>query len=119
MSLGTVLYTWLYGKYVGVDQYENKYYCNTKNFDNIDAKRWVIFHDTIEASKIPPHWHAWLHKSIDEPPLNYMHKYSWQKDHVQNMTGTKNAYYPDNHPLSNSNNQDKDTISKDYESWTP
>ena len=71
----------------------------------------------IEASKIPPHWHAWLHKSKDEPPINYSHKYSWQKDHKQNMTGTKNAHFPPSNPLSKDYKTDQ--IKPDYESWSP
>ena len=66
---------------------------NNDNHNDINAKRWVMFNGEIEASKIPPHWHAWLHKSIDEPPLNYSHKYSWQKDHKPNMTGTKGCSF--------------------------
>ena len=30
MSLGTNLYTWLYGNMVGQDDENNKYYCNSK-----------------------------------------------------------------------------------------
>ena len=71
----------------------------------------------IEASKVPSHWHAWLHKTIDAPPLNYSHKYTWQIDHEQNMTGTDNAYYPSSHPLSKS--YKADAIKKEYESWNP
>ena len=117
MSLGTNLYTWLYGNMVGQDDENNKYYCNSKNFSDCDAKRWVIFSGQIEATKVPPHWHAWLHKSIDEPPMNYHHKYNWQKNHEPNMTGTENAYFPDSHPLSKSYN--KDAVKSEYESWTP
>ena len=84
MSLGTSIYTWLCGHLVGEDVDNNKYYCNSKNYSDLNAKRWVIFKGEIEATKIPPHWHAWLHKSIDKPPLNYTHKYSWQKNHEQN-----------------------------------
>ena len=94
MSLGTKLYTWLYGKFVGMDDIGNKYYTNSKVQNNLKEKRWVIFNGEIEASKIPPHWHAWLHKSVDQPPINYSHKYPWQKDHKQNMTGTKDAHFP-------------------------
>ena len=79
MSFGTKLYTWLYGKLVGSDEIGNKYYVNSDNHEDLNAKRWVIFNGEIEASKIPPHWHAWLHKSIDKPPINYKHKYLWQK----------------------------------------
>jgi NADH:ubiquinone oxidoreductase subunit len=117
MSFGTTLYTWFYGEFVGLDNFKNKYYCNSKNFSNLDAKRWVIFHDEIEASIIPSHWHAWLHKTIDVPPLNYSHKYDWQKDHEKNMTGTDNAYYPNSHPLSKF--YKSDAIKKEYDSWLP
>ena len=117
MSLGTLLYTWFFGNFVGSDKLSNKYYCDSNDFQNKNAKRWVIFNGEIEASKIPPHWHAWLHKSIDKPPLNYIHKYSWQKNHEQNKTGTNDAYYPDSYPLSKSYNED--AIKSDYESWSP
>ena len=117
MSIGTKLYTWFYGKIVGTDEIGNKYYTNSNNPSDLNSKRWVIFDGEIEASKIPPHWHAWLHKSIDVPPLNYNHKYSWQKDHKQNMTGTKNAHFPSSNPLSSKYRPNQ--IKADYESWSP
>ena len=115
MTLGTILYTLFYGNLVGQDDYNNKYYCNSKNFNDLSSKRWVIFQGEIEASKIPSHWHAWLHKTIEDPPLSYEHKYPWQKDHEQNMTGTDKAYYPDSHPLSKAYNDE--AIKNEYESW--
>ena len=117
MNLGTTLYTWFYGNLVGEDKYQNKYYSSSKNFFDLKAKRWVIFKGEIEATKVPPHWHAWLHKSIDKPPLDYKHIYSWQKDHEPNMTGTNNAYYPKSHPLSKSH--DDQLINEEYETWDP
>ena len=84
---------------------------------NLKAKRWVIFNGEIEASNIPPHWHAWLHKSIDNPPLGYSHKYKWQKNHKPNMTGTSDAYFPSSHPLSK--NYDPEKKEEEYKSWTP
>ena len=116
MSLSTLLYTWVFGKFV------KKYKINVlighkrKNLSNIDFKRWVIFNGKIEATKVPPHWHAWLHKTIEDPPLNYSHKYFWQKNHEENLTGTEKAYYPDEHPLSKANNKVKKS---EYESWSP
>ena len=71
MSFGTKLYTWFCGKLVGTDEVGNKYYTNSNIDNDLNAKRWVIFNGEIEASKIPPHWHAWLHKTIDEPPIEY------------------------------------------------
>ena len=117
MSFGTTLYTWFYGKLVGSDESGNKYYANSHDHSDLSAKRWVIFKGEIEASKIPPHWHAWLHKSIDKPPINYKHKYRWQKNHKENMTGTINAHYPPSNPLSKNYNPDQ--IKADYESWSP
>ena len=117
MSFGTKLYTWIYGKFVAQDEYYNKYYCNSNKFDDLASKRWVIFYGEVEASKIPPHWHAWLHKTIDVPPLSYSHKYKWQKNHKQNLTGTDKAYYPESHPLSNFHKPD--AIKREYESWKP
>jgi len=117
MSFGTDLYTFFYGNFVGVDSQKNKYYCNSKNFKDAEAKRWVIFNGDIEASKIPSHWHSWLHKTTDIPPIDYKHKYKWQKNHQENMTGTDQAYYPDSHPLSKSYNPDQ--IKNEYDSWKP
>ena len=42
---------------IGEDQYGNKYYSQKKT-----DKRFVIFNGKVEASKIPPIWHAGLHK---------------------------------------------------------
>ena len=117
MSIGTTIYTWLYGKLVGADEIGNKYYTNNVNHNDLKAKRWVIFNGEIEASKIPPHWHAWLHKSTDIPPINYNHKYEWQKDHKPNMTGTSEAYFPSSHPLSK--NYDPEKKRDEYKSWNP
>ena len=116
MNIGTILYTWLYGKKVATDEYNNTYYCNSNNFNDVNSKRWVMFSGEIEASKVPSHWHAWLHKSIDIPPINYKNKYNWQKKHQPNLTGTSKAYYPDFHPLSKKKNI---SINKDYEAWKP
>ena len=117
MNIGTIIYTWLYGKYIGEDEIGNKYYTNSNNLDDKKTKRWVMFKGEIESSNIPPHWHAWLHKSVNVPPINYKHDFFWQKDHKPNMTGTKAAYYPSSRPLSNDYNSDQ--IKEDYESWTP
>ena len=116
MNLGTFFYTLLFGNLVGIDEFKNKYYCNSKKYNDVSSKRWVIFFGEIEASKVPPHWHAWLHKIIENPPINYKHKYDWQKDHESNLTGTLKAYFPDSHPLSK---QTKTKVRKEYENWNP
>jgi len=116
MILGTIIYTWIYGNFVGSDEYGNKYYCNSKKFNNPDSKRWIMFKGDIEASKIPPHWHSWLHKTTNDPPIKYKHKYSWQKDHEENFTGTKKAFSP---VSSSKSNEVVNNKSKEYVKWRP
>jgi len=117
MNIGTRIYTWIYGKFVSVDEFGNRYYCNSKNFEDPKSKRWVMFNGEIEASKIPPHWHAWLHKTINIPPINYSHKYSWQKNIEPNLTGTSKAYFPNSKYLAKSKKSKKIDIK--YEKWQP
>ena len=40
MSLGTKIYTWLYGNLVGVDHLRNKYYCNSKI--KLEKTEWIM-----------------------------------------------------------------------------
>ena len=90
-------------KKVGQDEFGNKY------FQNKDGKRFVIYHGMAEPSKIPPQWHTWIHYSSDLLPVGIdTKKLSWQKIHLPNLTGTKNAYQP-----SNTNPKEE------FQSWNP
>ena len=81
----------------------NKYY-ESKN-----GKRWVIYANTIDASKIPVEWYSWMHFTPNKIEKTHeLKKYDWQKPHQSNLTGTEKAYYP---------NKDKDGIKKKYSSW--
>ena len=62
-TLNTQLFTWRKGVRVGEDELGNVYYENREK-----SKRWVIFNGEIEASKVSPDWHGWLHHTWDEPP---------------------------------------------------
>ena len=102
-TLGTFLYTIFFGKLVGRDEFGNKYYQNRK------GKRWVIYKGEINASKITSDWFSWIHHTVNTIPTEKkMEKYSWQKPHRPNLTGTDSAYYP---------NKNKDAIEKKYKSW--
>ncbi len=106
-TLGTFLYTLFFGKFVGKDNSGNKYYQNSK------GKRWVIYNGEINASKIESDWYQWMHYQINSDPLKTkVSKYSWQKPHSDNKTGTKEAYRP-----NKITNKKKDF--KKYESWKP
>jgi len=47
-TVGTFIYTLLAGKFVGSDQFGNKYYTNSK------GSRWVIYKSTVESTRVPP-----------------------------------------------------------------
>ena len=73
-----------------------------------------MYSGIVEASKIPPMWHAWLHYMTDEVPQQTRH-YEWQKQHSPNLTGTSTAYYPAGHLLRN---ETRETYSY-YQPWKP
>ena len=88
-TLGTFLKTFFTGIFVGKDKYGNKYYKNKKN------ERWAIYSTEIEASKITTDWYLWMHHTVDKiPNTKTDQKYSWQKDHSENRTGTKDRHKP-------------------------
>lgn len=91
-------------KEVGNDEFGNKYYLNKK------GKRFVIYNGIAEPTKIPAHWHGWIHYTTNSVPNN-TNKHSWQKIHLPNLTATQNKYSPKNSISSKSNSQ--------YEAWNP
>ena len=102
-TFGTRLKTIFFGKLVGTDELGNKYY-ESKN-----GKRWVIYSNTIDASKIPVEWYSWIHFTPNKIEKKHiLEKYEWQKPHQENLTGTDSAYYP---------NKNKDGVKKKYSSW--
>src|SRR6187551_3210481 len=62
-TLGTWLTTRLYGEPVGTDTFGNRYYQNRDG-----SRRWVTYNGTVEANRVPPDWHGWLHHTYAEPP---------------------------------------------------
>tara|TARA_B100000579_G_scaffold435314_1_gene458251 strand:- start:1793 stop:2173 length:381 start_codon:yes stop_codon:yes gene_type:complete len=102
-TLGTFLKTLFFGKFIGKDEYGNKYYKSKKD------ERWVVYANDIEASRITNNWFLWMHHTINEPPKNEEKKYSWQKKHSENLTGTNKSYKPNT--IIKSKNQKK------YETW--
>ncbi|MDC0937727.1 NADH-ubiquinone oxidoreductase subunit NDUFA12 family protein [Pelagibacteraceae bacterium] len=103
-TFGTFLKTLFSGTYVGRDVSGNKYYTNKKN------ERWVIYAGNIEATKITSDWYLWIHHTIDKiPDTKTEKKHSWQKNHAENKTGTKDSYRPVKIK--------KNDIQKKYETW--
>ena len=118
MTLATKLYTWLRGAAVGSDQFGNRYYRDSKGarrFDGRREKRWVVYNGEVEASRVPPEWHGWLHHTYQEPPtVAPLPVRAWQKPHVPNQTGTVEAYRPPGSIL-----YERPVARADYEAWTP
>jgi len=115
MITGTLIYTWLRGRQVGTDQYGNRYYEDKKPLPGTNRpRRWVLYKGSMEASKVPPEWHAWLHHTT-ATPIKAEHR-PWQKEHQPNLTGSAYGYVPPGH-LERGGQRDRAT--GDYEPWTP
>jgi len=109
---GTLLHTWMSGSAVGTDEFGNRYY------QNKDAsRRWVIYNGTVEASRVPPDWHGWLHHTFAEPPTKApLPAPRFEAPHRPNMTGTSGAYRPEG-SLQKSGKRPPAT--GDYQAWKP
>lgn len=111
-TMGTMWDTFLHGKKIGTDDSGNIYYTCKKN-----ERRWVIYNGEIEASRIPPEWHAWLHRLVKDPPtIAPLPKKEWEKDHLPNLTGSPKSYFPHD---NKGGEKGRPTCTGDYEAWTP
>jgi len=112
-QIGTVLQTLFCGREVGRDAFGNRYYRERSTTQGVREKRWVMYVGEPEASKVPPEWHIWLHHTADAPLPDSARKV-WQKPHIENMTGTTEAWMP---PALEGKNRPKAT--GDYQAWQP
>ena len=111
-TLGTLWTTWRHGRFVGADTFGNRYFQ-----DATGKRRWVLYDGTVEASRVPPEWHGWLHRTFKEPPtVNPPKIRSWECDHVPNLSGTPGAYRP---PGSLAAHAERPAATGDYEAWEP
>jgi len=111
-TLGTLVTTWFSGQFVGEDTYGNRYYQNKTGL-----RRWVLYNGTVEASRVPPDWHGWLHHTFKEPPtIAPLGNRSWEKEHQPNLTGTAGAYHP---PGSLAAEGERPAATGDYQAWKP
>ncbi|NRB10448.1 MAG: NADH:ubiquinone oxidoreductase subunit NDUFA12 [Rickettsiaceae bacterium] len=112
MSIINKIWLKIFAKKVGEDRFGNKYYLGNNTNYLGQKKRYVIFNGIEESSKVPPVWHAWLHYMSDVTPSDSTeNNYSWQQDHLPNLTGTKYAYNPAR--------SDKNVKYANYSKWIP
>lgn len=109
-TLNTQVFTARHGVKVGEDAEGNVYY-QTKD----GAKRWVIYKGEMQASRVSPDWHGWLHHTWDEPPTKAPLKHkAWEAPHQENLTGTQAAYAP-----PGSIRKGQAVARSDYDAWVP
>ena len=109
-TLGTQIFTARKGVKVGEDEQGNVYYQTQDG-----KRRWVIYNGEVEASRISPDWHGWMHFTYPEPPTKQplQHK-SWELPHKDNRTGLADAYVP-----AGSIRRASLIERRDYEAWQP
>lgn len=109
-TLNTQFFTARHGVKVGQDEAGNTFY-RTRD----GRRRWVIFNGEMEASRVGPDWHGWLHHTWDQPPTEApLQRKAWEKPHLENLTGTAEAYAP-----PGSIRQGTPLTRRDYEAWRP
>ena len=103
-TIGTMLYTFFYGKFIGKDEFENKYY------QSKSGKRWVIYSNEVDSTTISNDWYSWIHFLSNKIPNKINNKYNWEKSRKKNLTGTNEAYRP-------KKIKDNKKIKTKYETW--
>lgn len=113
MSFGTRLFTYFRGELVGEDDQGNTYYREK----NGGSRRWVMYNGEVEASRIPPEWHRWLHRTSEKAPSEEpLETQPWEQEHQPNLTGTPQAYVPTGHVTRGGQ---REQTTGDYEAWKP
>ncbi len=116
MTFGTWLFTKLRGEHVGTDTQGNRYFQDKRVIAGRRRKRWVIYNGEVEASRVPPDWHGWLHYTTNTlPPSGGAPRRPWQKEHERNLSGTGLAYRPPGSTLLPGAEKPKPP----YEAWRP
>lgn len=111
-TAGTRLWTWRKGVRVGSDSQGNIYY-RERDRD----RRWVIYNGPVEASRVPPEWHGWLHHTVDAPPDETgRRRKKFEKPHQENQTGTPGAYRPKGSIVTGPS---RPRAAGRYEAWQP
>jgi NADH:ubiquinone oxidoreductase subunit len=112
-TIGTSLFTRLKGTQVGKDDLGNLYFTTSK----ASGRRWVIYHGSNDASRVPPEWQSWLRGQIDDVPDKALPpRRAFQKPAQGNLTGTADTYRPAG---SLSRGGQRPAATGDYQAWTP
>lgn len=116
---GTRFTTRFHGEEVGRDAEGNRYFrkAGKGGGPGNGERRWVIYNGTNEASRVPPEWHGWLHKSTDVlPSESSLPRKAWEKPHRANLSGTAGAWH---RPGALTTDAPRARATGDYEAWSP
>ena len=115
---GTRVTIWNQGRQVGSDEFGNRYYLQKRGVGPLGVpRRWVVYKDFADASKVPPEWHGWLHYTHDKPPTAEAYTpRPWQLPHRMNMTGSSEAYRPAGSIVTTA---ERPKATGDYKPWRP
>ena len=115
---GTRLTIWNQGRFVGEDEFGNRYYEQRKGVGPLGRpRRFVTYKSSWEPTQVPPGWYGWLHYTTDQVPDNNVDiRRPWQKPHKMNETGTEHAYRPKGSILTP---EVRPEATGDYKAWKP
>lgn len=112
-TIGTAFHSALHGRFVGEDQFGNRYYESKR----APRRRWVIYKGQNDASNVPAEWHGWLHQTVEETPDEALPPArGWEKPYTPNLTGTGAAYRPSGALEAGGK---RAGATGDYEAWSP
>ena len=115
-TIGTRIHSRLKGEEVGRDAAGNIYYRSQPKGGGRE-RRWVIYNGDNEASRVPPQWHGWLHRTHDIVPEGREELAKpWIREHRPNPTGTDAAYV---RPGALPSGRQRPKTTGDYEAWSP
>ena len=117
-SWGNRYMVWRHGRYVGADDLGNRYFQQRRGVGPLGKpRRWVVYTDLAEPSKVSADWHGWLHHTVDRPPTEERYQpRPWQKPHRPNLTGTPGAHRPTGSTLAQGR---RPKATGDYKAWNP
>ncbi len=94
------IYLKFFATKVGEDEYGNEFF-ELKTTDYLGRKkRYCLYRGVVEASKISPEWHPFMHYQIEARDVKSTYKqYKWQKPFVPDTTLSSNKYLPKSHLL--------------------
>lgn len=116
-TLGTWLKTVMRGREVGRDGDGNIYYEDRRGDDGTNGRRWVIYANDNDSTRVPPEWFLWLHRLREAPPSDVpLVVRQWEKPWRPNPTGSIRAEVPAG-ALSAGGR--RAAAAADYRPWTP